>query len=172
MKIVLLGYMASGKTTVGKVLSKKLFLPFIDLDKYIAKREQASIAEIFNEKGEIYFRKKEHQYLKELLASDSKFVLSLGGGTPCYAGNMDIITSNNDTISIYLEANIPTIIERLHHGKEKRPLVARLTNDKLTEYVAKHLFERRNFYQKAKHKVIVTNKSISTVVTEIRILLH
>lgn len=172
MKVILLGYMTSGKTAVGKVLSKKLFLPFIDLDKYISEKEQLTISEIFKTKGEIYFRRIEHQYLKELLASDEKFVLSLGGGTPCYAGNMDLITNNPDAISIYLEANIGTLVDRLQKGKIRRPLVSELSDEKLTEFVAKHLFERRNFYQQAMHKVRVDDKSISTVVTEVRILLH
>ncbi|MFY0604366.1 MAG: shikimate kinase [Flavobacteriaceae bacterium] len=172
MKIVLLGYMASGKTTIGKVLSEKLFLPLIDLDKYIAEKEKLSISDIFKNKGEIYFRKIEHQYLKELLSLKDKFILSLGGGTPCYAGNMDLISQNEDVISIYLDANIPTIVERLKKGKKRRPLVASLSDEKLTEFVAKHLFERRNFYNLANHRVSVTNKSLSNVVTEIRILLH
>lgn len=172
MKIILLGYMTSGKTAVGKALSKKMFLPFIDLDKYIEKKEQRSISEIFKIKGEIYFRKIEHAYLKELLASNEKFILSLGGGTPCYAGNMDLITDNESTESIYLEANIPTLVERLQKGKVRRPLVSQLSDEKLVEFVAKHLFERRNYYQLAKHKVNVNEKSITTIVTEIRILLH
>lgn len=172
MKVILLGYMTSGKTAVGKALSKKQFLPFIDLDKYISEKERLSIKEIFKTKGEIYFRKIEHLYLKELLDLEEKFVLSLGGGTPCYAGNMNLITSNKNTVSIYLEANIPTLVERLQKGKARRPLVSKLSDEKLVEFVAKHLFERRNFYQQAKHKVQVNNKSLSTVVTEIRILLH
>ncbi|MDT7831863.1 shikimate kinase [Flavobacteriaceae bacterium S356] len=172
MKVILLGYMTSGKTAVGKSLSKKLFLPFIDLDKYISEKEQLSISEIFKTKGEIYFRKIEHIYLKELLNSDEKFVLSLGGGTPCYAGNMDLIKNHPKTISIYLEATIPTLVERLQKGKVRRPLVSQLSDEKLVEFVAKHLFERRNYYQQATHKVQVNDKPISTVVTEVRILLH
>lgn len=172
MKVILLGYMTSGKTAVGKALSKKLFIPFVDLDKYISEKEQLSIQEIFKTKGEIYFRKIEHLYLKELLNSEGKFVLSLGGGTPCYAGNMDLITSHKNTTSIYLEANIPTLVERLQKGKTRRPLVSQLSDEKIVEFVAKHLFERRNFYQQATHKVQVNDKSLSTVVTEVRILLH
>jgi len=172
MKVILLGYMTSGKTAVGKTLSKKLFLPFIDLDAYISEKEQLSIPEIFKTKGEIYFRKIEHLYVKELLNSKERFVLSLGGGTPCYAGNMHLVTNNPNTISIYLEANIPTLVERLQKGKVRRPLVSQLSDEKLVEFVAKHLFERRNFYQQATHKVQVNDKPLSTIVTEIRILLH
>jgi shikimate kinase len=172
MKIVLLGYMTSGKTAVGKVLSEKLFLPFIDLDRYISEKEGASISDIFATKGEIYFRKIEHQYLKELINSKDDFVLSLGGGTPCYAGNMALINAESSITSIYLEASIATLVERLQKGKTRRPLVSQLTDEKMVEFVAKHLFERRNFYQEATHKVQVNDKPISTIVTEIRILLH
>ncbi|MEQ6123978.1 shikimate kinase [Pseudotenacibaculum sp. MALMAid0570] len=172
MKIILLGYMGSGKTTIGKQLSKKLFVPFFDLDHYIESREGASISDIFKEKGEIYFRKIEHLYLKEFLSEKDSYVLSLGGGTPCYAGNMDVILSNTNVTSCYLQASIPTLKERISKNKTKRPLVASLSEEKLTEFIAKHLFERRSYYEQAQHSVIVDKKDIDTVVAEIRILLH
>lgn len=172
MKIILLGYMGSGKTTVGKVLAKKLYLPFFDLDKYIESKEQMSISDIFNQKGEIYFRKVEHLYLKEFIANNESYVLSLGGGTPCYAGNMDIISSHEEILSFYMQASIPTLKERLSKNSNKRPLLATLTEEKLTEYIAKHLFERRDFYEKAKSKVKVDGKDIETIVADIRIALH
>ena len=83
--------MASGKSTIGKEVSKKLYMNFIDLDAYIVKRESQSISAIFKVKGEIYFRSIERRYLKELLNSDGDFVLSLGGGTPCYGDNLSLI---------------------------------------------------------------------------------
>ncbi|QMU65002.1 MAG: shikimate kinase [Flavobacteriaceae bacterium] len=172
MKLVLLGYMGSGKTVIGKILSDKLFLPFIDLDRYIVEKEHASIAEIFKTKGEVYFRKIEHQYLKKLLSSNENFVLSLGGGTPCYAGNMNLITNTPAITSIYLNANISTLTNRLREEKEKRPLIDKLQDRDLTEFIAKHLFERNHFYEQATYKTDVSNKTIKTVVTEIRILLH
>lgn len=172
MKIVLVGYMASGKSTIGKMLSQSLYLPFIDLDHYIEKKEGKTISEIFEEKGEIYFRYQEHFYLKELLASDDKFVLSLGGGTPCYAGNMNIISDTNDVTSVYLQASIKTLLERLNKQREKRPLVAGLSEEKLTEFIAKHLFERREFYEQSDYKIIVDNKDLDKIVAELRVLLH
>jgi shikimate kinase len=172
MKIVLLGYMGSGKTTVGKKLAKKLYLPFHDLDQYIEKREGATIAEIFDTKGEIYFRKIEHKYLKEFLSETDKYVLSLGGGTPCYAGNMQVILNEADVRSIYLQANIPTLKQRISKNKQKRPLIASLSDEQMMEFVAKHIFERRNFYEQAEHTVDVNGKDIATIVAEIRILLH
>lgn len=83
MKVVLLGYMGSGKSTVGIKLAKKLSLPLIDLDHFIEEKEQMSIGELFQNKGEIYFRKQEMSYLEFLLSSSEAMILSLGGGTPC-----------------------------------------------------------------------------------------
>lgn len=172
MKIILLGYMGSGKTTIGKELASKLYVPFFDLDHYIEQKEGNSIADIFKNKGEIYFRKIEHKYLKEFLAEKDNYILSLGGGTPCYAGNMDVILAESDVRSIYLQANIPTLKERISRNKTKRPLVASLSDEKLTEFIAKHLFERRDFYEKAQHTIAVNNKDIENIVADIRYLLH
>ena len=171
MKIVLLGYMASGKSTIGREISKKLDMKFIDLDDYISKREKSSISEIFKVKGEIYFRRIESFYLSEILNSKDSIILSLGGGTPCYSNNMELIL-NSEGSSIYIKANIKTLVARLTSEKNKRPLVAELENDKLTEFVAKHLFERRFFYEQASITVITEDKSIEEITTEIRILLY
>ena len=93
--------MGCGKSTIGKRLANKLSLKFIDLDAYIEEKEQQTIAELFATKGEIYFRLQETIYLKELLASTDDFVLSLGGGTPCYSNNMQQVLTST-AISFYL----------------------------------------------------------------------
>ena len=115
MKIVLLGYMASGKSTIGREISKKLDMKFIDLDDYISKREKRTISEIFKVEGEIYFRRIESLYLGEILNSKDSFILSLGGGTPCYSNNMELIL-NSEASSTYIKADIKTIIKI---GKKK-----------------------------------------------------
>ena len=171
MKIVLLGYMASGKSTIGREISKKLYMNFIDLDAYISEQEKMSISEIFKLKGEIYFRRIENTYLKEILNSKEDFVLSLGGGTPCYANNMELII-NSEAKSVYIKASINTLVTRLIGEKSKRPLVANLENEQITEFVAKHLFERRFFYEQATITLSTDNKSIEEIVTETRIALH
>lgn len=171
MKVVLLGYMASGKTTIGKFLSDRTYLPFIDLDDYIEEQEKKNIANIFKEDGEIYFRIKEHEYLKELLSSKDNFILSLGGGTPCYANNMEVLLNSNAK-SIYLEASLQLLVNRLQCQREKRPLVAEFSDDKLQEFIAKHLFERRPFYQQANYKIKVDGKNLPKIITEINKLLH
>ena len=172
MKIVLLGYMASGKSTIGMLLSKALSMPFIDLDAYIESKEKSTIKAIFKTKGEIYFRKIEHAYLSDLLSSEKDFVLSLGGGTPCYANNMDSILKAQQTTSFYLQASISLLVERLIKGRENRPMVKEIGDEKLGEYVAKHLFERRFFYEQALHKIGIDQKDAQEIVTAIQTKLH
>ncbi|MGK0413810.1 MAG: shikimate kinase [Polaribacter sp.] len=171
MKIVLLGYMASGKSSVGKKMAKSLAMNFIDLDDYIIEHEKMSIPTIFKNKGEIYFRLIEHQYLKEILSLDKDFILSLGGGTPCYGNNMEEI-NKEDTISIYLNGSIATLVKRLIKKKSKRPLIASLDNDQIPEFVAKHLFERRFFYEQAKMTIKIDHKTKSEVALELEKLLN
>lgn len=169
MKIILLGYMGSGKTTVGKQFSKKMGIPFYDLDHYIATKEKATIPQIFKDKGEIYFRKIEHRYLREFLQQKKTYILSLGGGTPCYAGNMELITNQKEIRSVYLEASVSTLTARILENKQERPLLASLSGEKITEFVAKHLFERRKFYEKAQYRILVNKKATDAIVAEIKI---
>jgi len=171
MKIILIGYMGSGKSTVGKILAENLKLNYIDLDQYIEEKEQCPISVIFKNKGEIYFRKKEHLYLKELLNTKKSFVLSLGGGTPCYAGNMDLILKSDYTKSFYLELSIPNLVNRLEKEKSQRPLIAELSSENLPEFIAKHLFERRTFYRKANHIINTNTKSVNETINSIQTIL-
>ena len=171
MKIVLLGYMASGKSSIGKRLSKKLSMRFLDLDDYIIEKEGMPISKIFETKGEVYFRLIENKYLKEILAKDENFILALGGGTPCYANNMEEV-KKGDTLSIYLQGSTATMIERLIRKKSKRPLIASLGDDQIPEFVAKHLFERRAYYEQAKTVVKIDNKTKKEVAEELVLLLN
>ena len=96
----------------------------------------------------------------------------MGGGTPCYANNMNIISKETDLHSIYLKASVWTLYDRLKNNSSKRPLLAKLTKESLIEYIAKHLFERNIYYEKAKHRISINSKGIDAIVAEIRILLH
>ena len=165
MKLVLLGYMGCGKSSISKMLSNSLNLNRIDLDDYIEAKEGATISEIFSKKGEIYFRRLETVCLTELLDNEDKFILSLGGGTPCFGNNIDIISQKST--SVYLSANIPTLVKRLLPEKNKRPLIARIEDKNLPEFIGKHLFERRHFYLQAKIAVSVDNKSVKRISEEI-----
>jgi shikimate kinase len=169
-KILILGYMGSGKSVIGNLVAKRLQIPFFDLDFLIENRFQMSVSEIFREKGEIFFRKIEHQMFEDLMSNDEVFVLSLGGGTPCYANNHLLLTKNN-TVSIYLNASISTLSGRLALGRESRPLIAHLNDEEFREYIAKHLFDRSYFYNQATLKVLVNAKTPEQITNEIVSLL-
>ena len=171
MEIVLLGYMGCGKSTMAKYISDKKNLTFIDLDAYIEEKENRTISEIFSTKGEIYFRKQEGIYLKEILETKSNYVLALGGGTPCYGINMELI-NNSNAKSFYLKSSIAFLLNRLENGKTNRPLIANLNNEQLLEYIGKHLFERAPFYQQSNFKVIIDNKSREEIYCDVIAQLH
>lgn len=171
VKIVLVGYMAVGKSTVGKIVAEKLKIAFVDLDENIEKKEKLSVSEIFANHGEIYFRKKEHLELKKWLENPNSLVIATGGGTPCYANNHLLLNGDGIT-SFYLKASIPVLYERLLSESNKRPLVSGKTEEELKEFIAKHLFDRSYFYHQATHKVLVDGKTSQAVAEEILQLLN
>src|SRR3970282_2462781 len=109
-KIILLGYMGCGKSTIANKLSKIIEIPFVDLDKKIEEKTNLSINAIFEKHGEIYFRKLEHEVFVELLNSPDNLIIGLGGGTPCYANNTELLKGDN-IVSIYLQASVETLFE-------------------------------------------------------------
>lgn len=157
--------MGSGKSHISKILSEKLNFKLIDLDKEISRQNKLTISEIFEQKGEIYFRKLEREALEEILASEENVILSLGGGTPVYYNNMEII--NHNSKSVFLRASVGTLSQRLLKQKEKRPLIANISDENLAEFIAKHLFERNEFYNKAQINVITDSKTPEAIVDEI-----
>ncbi len=165
MKTILLGYMGSGKSTVAKLLAKALNLSFIDLDNYIVQKEGSSIKELFKNKGEIYFRLQESKYLKEVLVDVKPGIIALGGGTPCYSNNMELIKKYSK--SFYLKGSIATICQRLTSEKNQRPLIASLNDEQLTEFIAKHLFERRDYYEQATETISIDGKSAEDIKDEL-----
>lgn len=163
-----MGYMGSGKSTIGKELATLLNYSFLDLDDYISEKENASISKVFETKGEIYFRKKETEYLKEVIESSENLVLALGGGTPCYGNNMAILTNNQNIASFYLKLSIPNLAKRLFTEREKRPLISHLKSEEdLLEFIGKHIFERVQFYNKAHFTITTDNKTKQDIFEEI-----
>jgi shikimate kinase len=165
-KIILLGYMGCGKSTIAQNLSKITNIPFLDLDKCIENKANLSINEIFEQFGEIHFRRLEHEMLLELLQSSENSIIGLGGGTPCYANNHELL-KRDDVTSIYLKASIGTLYNRLIHNKSKRPLIANMNEEEMREFIAKHLFDRSYYYNHAQHKVSVDNKAVDQTVQDI-----
>ncbi|MFN7044399.1 MAG: shikimate kinase [Flavobacterium sp.] len=170
MKIVLLGYMGCGKSVIGAFLAEKLHVPFYDLDNEIEKNTQSSIVELFESEGEIYFRKKENEVLKTFLDSNNDFVLSLGGGTPCYYNNHELLVQEG-VFSIYLKASVDTLVSRLIKEKAQRPLLHNQDEVSLKDFINKHLFDRNFYYHQATKIVSVDDKSIVQIVDEINSLL-
>lgn len=165
MVIALLGYMGSGKSHVARILSHKLNFEFIDLDKQIMLKNKRSVTEIFESKGEIYFRKQERELLEEYLASKNDMVLSLGGGTPAYYNNMEVI--NQNSFCFFLRGSVNTLSQRLLKQKTTRPLIAKIKDEDLPEFIAKHLFERNAFYSKAQFTVDIDGKTPEELAEEI-----
>ncbi|HAB26471.1 MULTISPECIES: shikimate kinase [Xanthomarina] len=167
MKIVLLGYMASGKSLIGRELAKVLKMDYLDLDDFIEKNEGKSIEKIFLEKGEIFFRKIENSYLQALISSKNNLVLSLGGGTPCFTNNLELLKNNKEITTFFLNVPVSELAKRLMSDKENRPLVKYVSNETdMLEFVGKHLFERLPFYNQA-HFKMDANKPKEEVVESI-----
>lgn len=168
MIVVLIGYMASGKSSIGKIIAEKLNYRLVDLDDFIEEKENSNVSEIFKSKGEIYFRKQEEKYLKELLKLEEDIILSVGGGTPCYGENMQYILDAKNVKSIYLKATLPKLAKKLFKKKAKRPLIAHIeTEELMTEFVGKHLFERSPFYSKATITLLTDGKTKPEIAQEI-----
>ncbi|TBV24813.1 shikimate kinase [Meridianimaribacter sp. CL38] len=168
MNFFLIGYMGSGKSTIGSKLAQVLDYNFIDFDDYIQFKEKKTITEIFQSKGEIYFRKIENIYLKELIEDTTNTIISLGGGTPCYGNNMELIKASKHAKSIYLKASIPVLTERLFNEKGKRPLIAHIdSKEEMVEFIGKHLFERTNYYNQSDATILTDNKSIEEITEKI-----
>lgn len=157
--IFLIGFMGSGKSHEGKLLSHHLGIPFIDLDAWIEEKEAQSITTIFSEKGELVFREKEQDALRKVyqLLSDSqhdaaghikyKGIVATGGGAPCFFDNMNWMNEHGLTIWLNLPETI--LAERLKNEKSKRPLIAGKTDQELKVFIADKLSERSRFYQMA-----------------------
>jgi len=168
MIVVLLGYMGSGKSTVGQILAENIGFNFIDLDAYIEQKQQASISEIFNSKGEIFFRKIESEAVKQLCEQSDSLVLALGGGTPCYSDTMHFLVNHPNVKTVFLNLSLKNLSERLIHEKAKRPLIANLANENIPEFIAKHLFERSYYYNQAEIAIQTDSLDVDEIVDIIK----
>lgn len=158
--------MGVGKSTIGKLLAQIRGKTFLDLDEIISQKEGKSISDLFASKGEIYFRKVEHQVLQGILETQSNFVLSLGGGTPCYAQN-HLLYARADCQSIYLKASISTLYARAVLERTQRPILHTIPEDELEEFIAKQVFERSYYYNQTSFSVVVDQKSPEEISQEL-----
>jgi len=165
--IILLGYMGCGKSLISKSLANILNLRCIDLDHKIENKEKMKISEIFEKKGELAFRRIEREVLLDVLKSSKKTVISLGGGTPCYFENMNIINSNSKYV-FYIKNSNKVLSERLFNERENRPVISKIESlEHMMEFVSKHMFERIHFYNMAKYKINAEKKKIEEIIREI-----
>lgn len=138
--------MGCGKTTAGKKLASALGWSFIDLDKKIEEHAGMAIPEIFSEKGEDFFRIVEAEVLRDL-KSVSTTVISTGGGTPCYADNMDFMLENG--LTIYLRLSPGQLQSRLSDSKGERPLIKNMNKEDLLGFIGEKLKYREKWYNRA-----------------------
>ena len=161
--IFLIGFMGSGKSTVGRLLARKFQLDFIDLDTEIEKNTGLTINEIFTQKGETAFREIEHRQLTNVLKRKG-FICATGGGAPCYHGNMDRMNGGGHTF--YLNTGVTELLKRLQKETETRPLLQQKDHEELKIYISQKLKERTPFYKQAKH-IISAEQPPSGIVEEI-----
>jgi shikimate kinase len=154
MTIYLIGFMGCGKTYVGQILARKLGYFFIDMDSCIEAESGKIIADIFKTEGEDHFRELEKNILHKI--SRENTVVSTGGGTPCFYDNMDFMKKNG--LTVFLNPSIEIIVERLKNEKDKRPLIAHISDEELNNYAYKLYLKRLPFYEKADLSIEAENE--------------
>lgn len=164
MKVFLIGYMASGKSTAAKKLAKKLGLAAVDLDAEIEKAAGMSIPEIFKAEGEKSFRKREQTELRKWLAKDD-YVMATGGGTPCFFESMDEM--NAVGVTIYLQMSPKAVVDRVLSSKEERPILKGLPEDKMLKKVEFQISKRDAFYTRAHWTINGVNLDIDALVEQL-----
>lgn len=157
--IFLLGYMGSGKTTIGKIIAESLNIQFFDLDNLIEKKIQQTIPEIFTNFGEKQFREIERNLLNEVI-SFKDCIISTGGGTPCFFDNIEKM--NEKGITIFLDVSIDELTHRLYYKGNKRPLLQGKTKEQLHNFIVKTLAEREQFYLQAKIRISADDTNATT----------
>jgi len=168
MRVFLIGFMGSGKTHWGGQLASKLQIPFFDLDELISQGENKSIAEIFTESGEEYFRMRERETLSSIIDEYPSVVLSTGGGTPCFFNNIEKMKKYG--IVVWLNTDVEVILQRLMKEKEKRPLIRDIPDEELKTYIIRKLNKRRMYYELA--NVVLDNESDISTNAFIQTIIH
>jgi shikimate kinase len=165
MKLYLIGLLGSGKSVLGKELSKLLKLPFIDLDDVLEAQEKRKVSQIFSEKGEAHFRVMEAEALRKQ-SNKKEFVMATGGGTPCFHDNISFI--NQTGTSVFLNTPVSEIVKRLKGEQRKaRPLLASVSDDQLQPTLDTMLQNRLRFYEQAH---FIVNPSASTAADILKLL--
>ncbi len=161
MRIFLIGFMGSGKTHWGKILSRQINLPYFDLDEVIVASEKKSVQQIFHDNGEEYFRIKEQEVLEALAEDHNDVIISTGGGTPCFFNNIDFMKQQGKVV--WLNTAIDILVERLLKQKHSRPLIKNISDAELKSFIVKKLQDRKMYYEQAHvmlHEESITIESL------------
>ncbi len=164
--IFLIGFMGAGKSTLGKKLAKAIGYQFIDTDKEISNQEGNTITELFEAKGEAYFRQLEKEFIEQL-DSNENYIVSTGGGLPIYNDLMKKL--NEKGITLYLRVKPSTLLLRLKEGQNKRPLIANLNEGQLQAFITEKLLGRENTYLKAQLIVDEPDQKIEQLIHLLRL---
>lgn len=147
--VFLIGYMCSGKTTLGKALAARMRLPFLDLDQYIEAQAGISIPQIFATQGEAAFRQLESDAIRRISARGERCVVACGGGTACQPQNMAIMEGAGTTV--YLRPGKDRLLSRLMDGRARRPLLAGIdTEDEMWAMASEMIAAREEHYSRAR----------------------
>ena len=165
MNVFLVGFMASGKTTLGSQLAALLGMSYVDMDEYIEKKNGKTIRQIFVTKGEEYFRELENKALVALAKEDG-VVVATGGGSACFHNNMEVMNGNG--LTVYLKVSCEELVKRLADTKVDRPLLWGKSTDELTVYIVEMLKIREPFYSKSKVILPSDNPSAEEIAEAIR----
>tara|TARA_B100001996_G_scaffold172191_1_gene131405 strand:- start:1391 stop:1903 length:513 start_codon:yes stop_codon:yes gene_type:complete len=164
MIIIFVGYTGSNKKKIAKIISDKLGLNYIHLNDLIEEKEKLSISKILLTRGDVIYRNIENKYLKNVLKNNTKLVLCLDEGTPCYSSNIKLLTAKN-VVCIYLKYSINSLLDILFTNP---PIILRnFSKNSLKEYIAKHLFERNAYYNKSNIIIDCDQKSETKIIKEI-----
>jgi len=156
MRIYLIGYMGSGKSTLGRELASRLNLSFLDMDQFIEERYLKTVPDIFREEGEIRFREKEQACLREISVMED-VVVATGGGAPCFFDNMEFM--NLTGCCVFLDVEPGELVIRLKRGDVIRPLIQEKPAEELVQTIEEMMRRRRPFYEKARY--IISGNSIT-----------
>lgn len=163
IRVILVGFMAAGKTTLGKALAKELGLQFVDLDHYIECRYHSTISQLFAERGEEGFRQIERNMLHEVTEFED-VIIATGGGTPCFFDNMDYMNSMG--VTVFLDASVDVIFTRLTIARVQRPLVKGKSSEELRQYIKEMLVLRKPYYTRAQHTFCANRLENNSQVSE------
>jgi shikimate kinase len=170
MKIFLIGYMGSGKSTLAPRIARRLGIPCLDLDTEIEREEKKTISRIFEEEGEDHFRRAEQKMLATIIRNNKDFVLATGGGTPCFARNMELMKRSG--ITLYLSMPAKALATRVVASADRRPLLKGLSELEMQSFISDQLKERLPYYKKAGMTVNGLSVDLDLLIQELQLMSH